>query len=69
MYGSERHGESLVLISDFHQDKNQCLLEDYKFVKLNQNKVGLIQTKLAIAIRYDKSINNQTSFIQDLRQK
>ena len=50
MIGIDLEGESMVLVSDFQSTR--CLLEDFKVVKINNTQVGLVQTKIAVAIRF-----------------
>ena len=58
--GSEQgNGEALVMLSDFGKPKRSCLLADYKLIRNSRSDVCLMQTKVAIAVRYD---NIDTSF-------
>ena len=58
--GSENgNSESLVMLSDFGKSKRSCLLADYKLIRNSRSDVSLMQTKVAIAVRYD---NTTTSF-------
>ena len=61
----EGNSESLIMLSDFGKGKRSCLLADYKLIRNFHSDVSLMQTKVAIAIRYD---NTTTSF-QDLANK
>ena len=54
--GGSEAGESLLIMSDFGQTKNHCFLEDFKLVRNNEGMVSIMQTKVAIVLRYDNTV-------------